>query len=66
MFLAAAVAEVFAAAKSTAVAFPFEVATYAPFRETLKKIPGDFRILNLFNPNANMMIVREGIWGYDP
>ena len=66
LLLAAAVAEVFAAAKSTTVSFPFEVATYAPFRETLKKIPGDFRILNLFNPNASMMIVREGIWGYDP
>ena len=66
IFLAAAVAEVFAAAKSTTVTFPFQAATFAPFRETLKKLPGDFRILNLVSPNANMMLVREGIWGYDP
>ncbi|MEI8312077.1 MAG: hypothetical protein WCH98_15105 [Verrucomicrobiota bacterium] len=66
ILLAAAVAEVFVAAKSTTVTFPFQAATFAPFRETLKRLPGDFRILNLFSPNANMMLVREGVWGYDP
>lgn len=66
VFLAAAVAEVFIAAKSTTVTFPFQAVAFAPFRETLKKVPGDFRILNLFNPNSCMMLVREGIWGYDP
>ena len=66
IFLAAAVAELFVGAKSTTVTFPFQAATFAPLRETLKKLPGDFRILNLFSPDASMMLVREGIWGYDP
>ncbi len=66
IFLAASVAELFVVAKSTTVTFPLQTATFVPLRDTLKKIPGDFRILNLFNPNANTMLVREGIWGYDP
>ena len=66
IFLAAAAGELFVVAKSTTVTFPYQAATFATFRETLKKLPGDFRILNLFNPNANTMLVREGIWGYDP
>lgn len=65
-FLAAAIAGLFLAARSTSVSFPYQAALFAPFRDTLKKIPGDFRILNLFNPNANTVLVREGIWGYDP
>jgi len=66
VFLAVAVAEVFFVARSTTVTFPFQAATFAAFRETLKKLPGDFRILNLFSPDSNMMLVREGIWGYEP
>lgn len=65
-FLAAAVAGLFLTARSITVTFPLQAATFATFRDTLKKVPGDFRILNLFNPNANTMLVREGIWGYDP
>lgn len=61
----AAVVEVFFFARSTVSTFAFQTAAYEPLRQALWNIPGDFRILNLFNPDANMRLKREGIWGSD-
>ncbi len=62
----AVVVELFVFAHSTVVTFPMTNALYLPLAETLRKIPGDFRILNLFNPDASIVLRREGIWGYEP
>ena len=63
LLILVAVGEVFFFARSTVVSFPLQPALYEPVRQALWNIPGDFRILNLFSPNANMLLKREGLWG---
>lgn len=53
-------------ASSSVISFPLEKLTYPSVADFLKKNPGDYRTLNLFNPDASMFLRTEGIWGYDP
>ncbi|MDR0532465.1 MAG: hypothetical protein LBH01_00760 [Verrucomicrobiales bacterium] len=46
--------------------FSVDTISYQQVAEVLKKNPGDYRTLNLFNPEANVMLRSEGLWGYDP
>lgn len=63
---AVAVTELLVFARSTVVTFPLTDFTFPSVAEFLKKNPGDYRTLNLFNPDAAMLIRSENIWGYDP
>ena len=58
--------EIFLFAASTVTTFPLRAAALGPVAEEMKKIPGDFRILNLFHPNSVIALRREGIWGQEP
>ncbi len=62
----AVVIELLVFAKSTVVSFPLEDFTYRPMAEFLEKNPGDYRILNLVNPDSAMLVRVPNIWGYDP
>lgn len=53
-------------ARGTVTSFPLRDFSYEPIADFLKKTPGDYRTLNLFNPDASMMLRSENIWGYDP
>lgn len=62
----AAVVELVVFARSTVTTFPLAAFTYQPVADFLKKNPGDYRTLNLFNADAAMLLRSENIWGYDP
>ncbi len=62
----AAVVELVVFARSTVATFPLAGFTYQPVADFLKKNPGDYRTLNLFNADAAMLLRSENIWGYDP
>ncbi len=62
----AAVLELSLFARSTVESFPLKDFTYPAVAEFLQKNPGDFRTLNMFNPDAAMLLRSENVWGYDP
>lgn len=62
----AAVMELVVFARSSVTTFPLADFTFQPVADFLKKNPGDYRTLNLFNPDSAMMLRNENIWGYDP
>ncbi|GAB4166753.1 MAG: YfhO family protein [Terrimicrobiaceae bacterium] len=53
-------------ARSTMASFDLRDAFFEPVAESLRKIPGDYRVFSLFNPNAVIALRKEGIWGYEP
>jgi hypothetical protein len=61
-----AVVEVCQFARGTIESFPLEEMTYPPITNFLKNHPGDYRVLNTFNPDASMLLRKGNIWGYDP
>lgn len=63
---AGVVAELFLFARGTVASFSFQDAFYAPLAESLRRNPGDFRIISAFNPDAAIALRKEGIWGYEP
>jgi hypothetical protein len=62
----AATAEIFFFARSTVTTFPLEVFKYQAVADFLRQHPGDYRTLNLVNPDSGMLLGSENIWGYDP
>lgn len=62
----AAVLELAWFARTTVASFPLKDFKYQPVTEFLQENPGDFRTLNLFNPDASMLLRSENVWGYDP
>ncbi|MBE2204806.1 MAG: hypothetical protein IAE94_10755 [Chthoniobacterales bacterium] len=62
----AAVIELTIFARGTIAHFPLEAFTYKPVVDFLKQHSGDYRVLNLFNADASMMIRSGNLWGYDP
>lgn len=63
---AAAVLEIFSFARGSVSTFPMKDFTYQPVADFLKQNPGDYRTLNIFNPDAAMLLRSENVWGYDP
>jgi hypothetical protein len=66
LFLLCACGEIFWAARGTVVSFPLQMQNILTLRESLRRIPGDFRIVNSFDPNMAIALQREGIWGQEP
>lgn len=64
--IALAVLELWLFARASVSSFSLEKFRYHSIAESLAKTPGDYRIINLFNPDASVMLGKEGIWGYDP
>ncbi len=62
----AAVAELLIFARGSTAFFPLRDFTYPPIADFLKQNPGDYRTLNLFNPDSAMLLRSENVWGYDP
>ncbi len=62
----AAVLEVFGFARSTTTSFPMADLYFPSVQEFYKQNPGDYRTLNLFNPDASMVLGNGNLWGYDP
>lgn len=62
----AMVGELLVFARSTIASFPFKDFTYAQLADSFQKNPGDYRVLNMLNPDSAMMLRKENIWGYDP
>ncbi|MFZ4779189.1 MAG: hypothetical protein ACOYM3_27825, partial [Terrimicrobiaceae bacterium] len=61
-----AVLELTLFARSTVASFPLGDFTYPAVAQFLKENPGDFRTLNMFNPDASMLLRSGNVWGYDP
>src|SRR5207249_3761092 len=61
-----AVLELFVFAHSSLDTFDLAQALSPQVKELLAQHPGDYRILNLRNPNAAMSLGAEDLWGYDP
>jgi hypothetical protein len=66
LLLALAVAELFAFARSSLDWFDIRQAVLPALKTCVEKYPGDYRILDLQNPNAAMSVGADEIWGYDP
>jgi hypothetical protein len=62
----AAVAELLIFARASLSTFPLADFTFQPIANFLKEHPGDYRTLNLLNPDSAMLLRSENIWGYDP
>lgn len=62
----AAVAELLVFARASLSTFPLADFTFQPIANFLKDHPGDYRTLNLLNPDSAMLLRSENIWGYDP
>ncbi len=60
----AAVLEVFGFARSTTTSFPMADLYFPSVQEFYKQNPGDYRTLNLFNPDASMVLGSGNLWGY--
>jgi hypothetical protein len=63
---ALAVVELTLFARSAVATFPYKDFTFPAIAEFLRKNPGDYRTLNVFNADAAMLLRSENIWGYDP
>jgi hypothetical protein len=66
LFAALTVIELSWFAASSVTGFALEKTAYRQVAEMLQKNPGDYRALNLFNPEASVGLRSEGLWGYDP
>ena len=63
---ALAIAEVFAFARMQRTTFDSAQLAQPQLRKFLSEHPGDFRILDLWNPNGAMAMSAFDAWGYDP
>jgi hypothetical protein len=66
LLLILAMADVFLFARGTMTSFNLADASYLPIHDRLRSMPGEFRILNMVNPDSAILLGREGVWGYDP
>jgi hypothetical protein len=66
LLAALAIAEVFAFARMQRTTFDSRQVVIPELRQFLAEHPGDYRILNLWNPNTAMSMRALEIWGYDP
>jgi hypothetical protein len=63
--IALAVVEMFVFARTSLATFDSATAANVEEKSFLGEHPGDYRILNLFNPNSAMSLGARDIWGYD-
>ncbi len=63
--IALAVVEMFAFARASLATFDSATVANTEEKSFLDKRPGDYRILNLFNPNSAMSVGAHDMWGYD-
>jgi len=61
-----AILEIFIFARSTRVTFEVDAAVMPPLQRFFEEHPGDYRVLNLANPNLALMSGKGDLWGYDP
>jgi len=61
-----AIAEIFFFAGHIKTDFPLTATKNPVLTKFLRERPGDYRILNLMQPNSAMSINARDIWGYDP
>ncbi|TXI86734.1 MAG: hypothetical protein E6Q40_06050, partial [Cupriavidus sp.] len=66
LLMIAAMAEVFLFAKGSVASFSSDDLAYPKVAKYLEEHPGEYRALNLFNPDASMYLQSAGIWGYEP
>ncbi len=66
LLAALAVGEVFAFARLQRATFDSTQVVIPELRRFLAEHPGDYRILNLWNPNIAMSMPALELWGYDP
>ena len=60
-----AVLEVFVFALSWRATFEIAAATASPVQRFLEQHPGDYRVLNLMDPNSSLLAGKGDLWGYD-
>jgi len=63
---ALAVGEVFAFARMQRTTFDSTLIVFPQLRQFLAEHPGEYRILNVWNPNTAMSLRAFDAWGYDP
>jgi hypothetical protein len=61
-----AIVEVFIFARASRVTFELAEVTMPSVQQFFKEHPGDYRVLNLMNPNLAMLTEKGDLWGYDP
>jgi len=61
-----AIVEVAVFAHNSLPTFSARDLVYPEIKEITAQLPPDSRILNLFNPDASLLMRTENIWGYDP
>jgi hypothetical protein len=66
VFAALMVIDALVFAAPSIASFKLQDTTYPVIGEVLKKNPGEYRTLNLVNPESNVGLRSEGLWGYDP
>jgi hypothetical protein len=66
LLAALAIGEVFAFARMQRTTFDSTQVVIPELRRFLAERPGDYRILNLWNPNTAMSMRALEVWGYDP
>jgi hypothetical protein len=66
LLAALAIGEVFAFARMQRTTFDSTQVVIPELRQFLAQHPGEYRILNLWNPNTAMSMRALEVWGYDP
>jgi hypothetical protein len=66
VIVALGVIEVFAFANGARATFDSTAVVISAEKRFLFDHPGDYRIINLANPNSSMLIGAADLWGYDP
>ena len=66
LLAALAIGEVFVFARMQRTTFDSTQVVIPELRRFLAEHPGDYRILNLWNPNTAMSMHALEVWGYDP
>lgn len=66
LLVALAVVETWAFAWHTRATFDSNTVVIPEVQKFLADHPGDYRILNLLNPNSAMSIGAQDLWGFDP
>jgi len=61
-----AIVEVFIFARASRVTFELADVMMPSVQQFFKEHPGDYRVLNLMNPNLAMLTGKGDLWGYDP
>jgi hypothetical protein len=61
-----AIGEVFIFARASRVTFALAEVTMPSVQQFFTEHPGDYRVLNLMNPNLAMLTEKGDVWGYDP